>query len=149
MSPMFSTIAKSVRAAAIALGLGAAALTAMPAQAAFFGHPHFGHPHFAPPPFAHPMFHPRFPHFGRPFNPGFGFGFGFYPGYVAPYPGFVCMSDFQVRRAIGASGYFNVSLNVPSGNYIQARGTRGSWVYLIDYDRCGGYIIDVHPLRHG
>ena len=118
-------ITKTARAAALAAALGAAAVTAMPAQAA-----------------------------GPYFSFGFGMGPGFYPHhdhfrnfYPGFYPGFVCYTDFQVRRAIARAGYYNVYLNAPMGRYVQARATRGSRTYLITFDRCSGYIVNVQRLR--
>lgn len=114
-------ITKTARAAALAAALGAAAVTAMPAQAA-----------------------------GPYFSFGFGMGPGFYPHhdhFRGFYPGFVCYTDFQVRRAIAHAGYYNVYLNAPMGRYVQARATRGSRTYLITFDRCRGYIVNVERLR--
>ena len=128
MCALHPTIAKIARAAALAVALGAAAVTAMPAQAA---------------------------------GPYFSFGFGIGPDLYMHhdrdfhdrdhmrsfFPDFVCYTDFQVRRAIAHAGYDNVYLNAPMGRYVQARASRGSHTYLITFDRCRGYIVNVERLR--
>jgi len=123
-------ISRTARAAAVALALGATAVTAMPAQAGSY---------FS---------------FGFGMNPGYG-GYdmdpGFYPyrHHIRPFPDFVCLTDFQVRLAIRNAGYSNVYLNAPMGRYIQARASRGNSVFLITFDRCRGVIVNVQRLRHG
>ena len=113
------------RATALAVALGAAAVTAMPAQA--------HGPYFSFDFGMGPGSYPHRDHF-RPFFPGF-------------YPGFVCYTDYQVRRAIAGAGYYNVYLNAPTGQYVQVRASRGRSTYLITFDRCRGYIVNVEHLR--
>jgi hypothetical protein len=116
-----STIVRIARAAVVAAALGGAALTAMPAQAASSFSFGFG---FGPGPFVHP-----------------------YP-YMRPYPGMYCMTDWQVRNALARAGYSSIRLYAAQGRLIRARAVRGSWVYLIDFNRCSGYIVGVTRLRH-
>jgi hypothetical protein len=60
----------------------------------------------------------------------------------------LCQTDYQVRQAIAAAGFKNILLNAPVNSHIRARGTKGSTVYLIDYEYClGGGIESVEPLR--
>jgi hypothetical protein len=107
---------KTLRAAAVALALGATALPALPAQAQSFS---------------------------------FEFGTGdFWGGHHRDHrPRFSCMTDYQVRQRIADYGYSHIYLNVANGRHIQARATRGRWVYLIDFNRCTGRIEDVDRLR--
>jgi hypothetical protein len=122
------------KAAVVAAVLGATALAAMPAQAQS--------PGFS---------------FGFGFgNGGMGYGPGYGPGYRDYDPGFygrrpyfprMCMTDFQVRRALQARGYSDIRLNAPRGRLIEARATRGGIVYLITFNRCSGQIVDRQRLR--
>jgi hypothetical protein len=59
------------------------------------------------------------------------------------------MTDFQVRRALQARGYYNIYLNAPNGRLVQARATKGGIVYLITFNRCSGQIVDRQRLRRG
>lgn len=77
----------------------------------------------------------------------FQFGFGNNGGQMNPGFGRLCLSDSQLRRAIRDQGYRNVALNVERGNRIQARGTRGGWVYLLEVNSCSGRILDRERLR--
>lgn len=79
---------------------------------------------------------------------GFTFEFGFgNRGRVNPgFPRF-CLTEHQLRLAIRDQGYRNVALNVQRGQYIQARGTRGGWVYLLEVNACTGRIVDRDRLR--
>ncbi len=76
-----------------------------------------------------------------------GFGFGFDDRRRAPFSDLLCANEFQVRQLIGRRGYTDISLNARQGRYIQARATRGAWVYLIQYDRCSKAIVDTTRLR--
>ena len=63
-------------------------------------------------------------------------------------PGRVCLiGNGQIRRAIQRQGYSKVYLNVPNGHYIQARATRGDWVYLLDVNACTGRVLKGERLR--
>lgn len=59
----------------------------------------------------------------------------------------ICLTDQQLRRAIREQGYRNVYLNVENDNRIQARATRGGWVYLLWVNACTGRILDRERLR--
>jgi hypothetical protein len=59
----------------------------------------------------------------------------------------LCQTDYQVRQSIVADGFSNVALNAPIEDHVQARGTKGKWVYLIDFNRCSGGIEGVQRLR--
>jgi hypothetical protein len=59
----------------------------------------------------------------------------------------LCLSDYQVRQAIAAQGFTSIYLNAPIENHIRARATKGKTVYMIDFNRCGGGIVGVAPLR--
>jgi len=101
---------KLLRTIALATALGAAAVTAMPAQAQFF--------------------------------PDFGDG-EFYDG-----PFRLCLTtNNSLRRAISRQGYSNIFLNVENEQRIEARATRGKWVYLLTVNSCSGRILDRQRLR--
>jgi len=75
----------------------------------------------------------------------FGFGSdGF--GYRRP---LLCveLTDRQIRNAIGDQGYSNIYLNARDSKRIQARATRGEWVYLLRVSTCTGQILDRDRLR--
>jgi len=120
---------KFVRTALLAIAVGAGALTmAAPAQAfPYGGSPYFPHPHH------------RF--FGYPFFPGY----PIYPPYPAYpiYPRPVCMSDWQVKNALNASGYYNVRVYRSGGVIVQAAANRGPWRYFVTFNRCTGNIVGV------
>jgi hypothetical protein len=105
------TFLTTVKAAVVALAMGAGALGSMPAQAQ-----------------------------------GFTFEFGFGNGFEQRFPR-LCLTDRQLRNAIEDQGYHSVYLNVPRDNRIQAKATRGSWVYLLEVNVCSGRIIDRERLR--
>ena len=125
-------LSRFVRAALLAVVVGAGVLTAAaPAQAFPYSPglgPYFPHPH-----------HRVFP--GYPFFPGY----PIYPPYpVYPiYPRPVCMSDWQVRNALGASGYYNVRIYRSGSVIVQASANRGPWRYFISFNRCTGNIVGV------
>ena len=118
-------IDKFVRTALVAVTIGAAGMSAMPAEAAPSSHGHsgYGH-HWSGPGFHRPMV--------RPFHP------------VRP----VCMPDRQVRRAINHAGYSRVVLYGHGGVRVMATATRGRWAYRLTVNRCTGHIIAVTRLRH-
>ena len=112
---MLSTLKSISRAAVIALAVGGAVVTAVPAQAASL----------------HYM------------APGFGLGLS-YPHRINP---LLCYTDYQVRQALSRQGFSRIYLNAANGRFIEARATRGRWVYLIEFNRCSGNIVDVRRLR--
>ncbi|HQZ12591.1 MAG TPA: hypothetical protein PK286_06860 [Devosia sp.] len=57
------------------------------------------------------------------------------------------LTDRGLRNTIADQGYKNIFLNVPTGRYVQARATRGEWVYLLRVNACTGLIIDRERLR--
>lgn len=59
----------------------------------------------------------------------------------------VCLTNYQVRRAVEAAGYGQVKLNVPNGDHIQVKASQGAGTYLIDFNRCTGMIEAVQALR--
>jgi hypothetical protein len=82
-------------------------------------------------------------------SPGFGFGPGFddRPG-DRIYPQLpMCLTDYQIRRAIADRGYTHISLNVPNNKRIQVRATRDGTVYLLKFNYCTGRIEDRDTLR--
>jgi hypothetical protein len=127
-------VVKFARVAAIAIATSAAVLTAMPAQA-------------------------------QPFMGGFGFGFNYGPSYGRPYDPYysgrpyysrpyylnrrACMPEWQLRRAINAAGYRNVSIYGSGGFRAQATGTRGRWTYRLTVNRCTGNIISAVRISRG
>jgi hypothetical protein len=78
-------------------------------------------PMFIGPPFEHSRHHFRFP--------------------------MICDTDYELRQQLARSGFTHIYLNAPTGRTIQARATRGRWVYLIEMDYCSGEILSVDPLR--
>jgi hypothetical protein len=107
---------KASRAALLAVILGTAALSSVPAQAQGLG---------------------------------FSFGFGiddddeddFFPRRLC------LLSDSALREAIRDEGYSNIFLNASIGRYVQARASRGNWVYLLRVNICTGEIVDRERLR--
>lgn len=57
------------------------------------------------------------------------------------------LTDRGLRNEIEDQGYEDVFLNVPTGHYVQARATRGDWVYLLKVNACTGLIVDRDRLR--
>mgnify|MGYP003383715119 CR=1 FL=1 len=57
------------------------------------------------------------------------------------------LTDRGLRNEIEAQGYDHIFLNVPTGYYVQARATRGDWVYLLKVNVCTGVIVDRDRLR--
>jgi hypothetical protein len=78
----------------------------------------------------------------------FNFGFGGDGGGKAFQPRRFCvLTDRGLRDAIEDQGYDDVFLNVPIERHVQARATRGDWVYLLKVDICNGDIVDRERLR--
>ena len=77
---------------------------------------------------------------------GFSFSFGF-GNDNGRFGTTVCLTEFQLRRAIRDQGYSNVALNVENDNRIKARATRGEWVYQLLVNACTGRILDRERLR--
>lgn len=78
----------------------------------------------------------------------FSFGFGINDGLTVNRPYRLCLlSDRALRNAIQAQGYRKVFLNVENDNRIQARATRGDWVYLLTVNACTGRVLDRERLR--
>jgi hypothetical protein len=84
------------------------------------------------------------PVLAQAFQFNFGFGSGeFYDG-----PGRLCLSgNASIRRAIARQGYKNIYLNVENDGHIQARATKGRWVYILDVNSCSGRILSRQRLR--
>ena len=120
---MFTTVKTAGRAAALALVVSASVLTAMPAQAAM---------------------HYMSPGMSMGMGMGMGMGTGLYPH---RFNSLFCYSDYQVRQALKYRGFSHIYLNAAMGRFIQARATRGNWVYLIEFNRCSGHIVDLRRLR--
>ena len=82
---------------------------------------------------------------------GLGFSFGFGIGDEDDdgffFPRRLCLTDRGIREAIRDEGYRNIYLNVPIGRTVQARATRGNWVYLLRVDICTGDIVERKRLR--
>ena len=78
---------------------------------------------------------------------GFSFGFGieddddFFPRRLC------ILTDSSLREAIRDEGYSNIYLNASIGRYVQARASRGNWVYLLRVNICTGEIVDRERLR--
>ena len=134
--PHFLT--RLVRAAAIAAVVGAAALTALPAQAVPPMHMHM-HP-MGPGPFMHHPFFSHGPFFAQPFFID--------PYFDGPYygPASYCLSDWQVRNELASEGYSAISLYAARGPDIQAHVLLDGRPYLIDFNRCGDFIEHQTPL---
>lgn len=77
---------------------------------------------------------------------GFGFHYGDNPNDFLPQLP-MCLTDRQIRDAIAQRGFSNIALNVPNEDRIQVRGTQEGWVYLIDFNYCADYVINVERLR--
>lgn len=77
------------------------------------------------------------------FQFGFGSdGFGFRRPLIC-----IELTDRQLRDAVRAQGYTNISLNVRNDRRIQVRATRGEWVYLLRVSTCTGAILNRDRLR--
>lgn len=80
----------------------------------------------------------------------FGFGFGLHlddDDRRLRFPRLCILTDRGLRNAIARQGYENIYLNVPVGRYVQARASRGSWVYLLKVNACTGTIVERQRLR--
>lgn len=81
----------------------------------------------------------------------FGFGLGMDDGDSSDeefLPQRLCiLTDRGLRGAIEDQGYEQIYLNVPNGRYVQARATRGEWVYLLQVNACTGLIVGRDRLR--
>lgn len=76
------------------------------------------------------------------FFPNFGAG-EFYDG-----PHRLClMTNNALRRAISRQGYSDIFLNVENEQRVEARATRGKWVYLLTVNTCSGRVLDRQRLR--
>jgi hypothetical protein len=76
------------------------------------------------------------------FIPDFGEG-EFYDG-----PFRLCLStNYAIRRAISRQGYTNIYLNVENDRRIEARATKGKWVYLLNVNSCSGRVLSRQRLR--
>lgn len=80
---------------------------------------------------------------------GFGFGFGFHDDddHRLRFPRLCILTDRGLRNAIADQGYEDIYLNVPVGRYVQARASRGNWVYLLRVNACTGTIVERDRLR--
>jgi hypothetical protein len=113
------SIDKIAGAVAIALALGATALTTPPAMAQGFGF----------------QINP----------PDSNFSFGFSVG--QPDRPNRCISQRRIDDAIEDQGYRNVRITDYGRRTTEARGIRRGWVYEIIADSCSGQIIDRDRLR--
>lgn len=111
------TMTKVAKAAVLAVALGGATLSALPAQAAG-------------------------PEFGFSFQ--FGTGGDFFPRHPQR---IMCLTDYQVRQAVAAYGYNRIYLNVGEGKYIQVKASKGSRTYLLKFNRCTGQIVERMRIR--
>lgn len=59
----------------------------------------------------------------------------------------LCKTDRQIRAAITARGFTDVSLNAPNRRYVRVRATRDGWVYLLNYNFCTDRIEGAQQLR--
>lgn len=80
---------------------------------------------------------------------GGGFGFHFEEhGRRELLPHRLCLlTSSGLRRAIARQGYEDIYLNVANNHRIQARASRGRWVYLLTVNSCTGRILDSQRLR--
>jgi hypothetical protein len=79
---------------------------------------------------------------------GFSFGFGMDDDDEDFFPRRLCiLTDSALREAIRDEGYSNIFLNASVGRYVQARASRGNWVYLLRVNICTGEIVDRERLR--
>jgi hypothetical protein len=135
-------LSRIARIGALAVVLGVSIFAAVPAQAQRMPHMrmphmrmHMGMGSFHGRNFAHPFFRafpgPMFPIYPQPY---------YYPYYRQN----VCLADWQVRNAIEDQGFYNVRLFAPYGEDVRARASRGGRSYIVDFDRCGGYIVSVN-----
>lgn len=57
------------------------------------------------------------------------------------------MTNSAIRRAISRQGYTDIYLNVENDQRIQARATKGNWVYILLVNSCSGRVLDRKRLR--
>lgn len=74
-------------------------------------------------------------------------GFSFSLGFGSRNFPAMCLTDFQLRRAIENRGYADVRLNVAIDNRINIRATRDGWIYQLLVNACTGRILDRERLR--
>ncbi|MDR3472715.1 MAG: hypothetical protein P4M09_13680 [Devosia sp.] len=55
----------------------------------------------------------------------------------------LCLTDYQVRRAIAAEGFTNIYLNAAIEAHMRARATRNGKIYIIDFNICTGRIVSI------
>lgn len=126
---MFSTTSfkNTSRAAIAALVIGAASISAMPAQAASTN-------------------------FGFSFNAGNGLSFSIDEGQRNRHDGprrfeRVCLSDNQIRRDLRNSGFDNIRFGRERRGSVQVVAERGRWEYVLKVDRCDGQVATVDRQR--
>ena len=59
----------------------------------------------------------------------------------------ICLTDYQIRRAIADLGYRDIYLNVARDKRIQVRASQGNWVYLLEFNYCSVQIESRQRLR--
>lgn len=69
------------------------------------------------------------------------FSFDFHIG-RPHFPGFLCMSDPEVRRDLRRDGYRDIRFTDRRGRIVHVRAERGRREYRIAYDTCRGRIVD-------
>jgi hypothetical protein len=78
----------------------------------------------------------------------FGLQFGWGNSYEPRGPRLaICKTDYQIRQAIAARGYANITLNVRGDRRIQVRASLDGATYLLDYDFCTDTIVSRRVLR--
>jgi len=123
MTPILSTLKSSGRAAVVALVLGAAAVTAIPAPAMA-----------------------QSPSFSFSIDLGGG-NLRFRGG---DFDRRVCLTNAQIRRQLRAEGFRNIDIRrVLSRNRVEVVASYGNRWYLLRVDRCTGAVRIVERLRRG
>jgi hypothetical protein len=127
---MFSTktFKTSSRAALAALIIGAASVSAMPAQAAN-------------------------PNFSFGFNSGNGLTFYFGDGQQHRRFQQVCMTNREIRRDLRQSGFRNIRFGKQRKSKVRVIAVRGRWEYELRVNRCNGQVATldrtrIRPMRH-
>lgn len=145
MAPILNIVKNTSRAAVLALALGAAALTAMPAQAQGPGqHGQGGGPATT--------FQLDLGNGGgnrgeaQTFGPQGQGGRVIVPDHNRPNR--FCMDDRQIRRGISAYGFDNVRIRRDIGrNRVEVTGNYGRWTYSMRVDRCTGNVDRMERVR--
>jgi hypothetical protein len=125
MTPILSTLRKSGRAAVVALALGAASLTPMPAMA-------------------------QSPSFSFEFGiDGGGNSFSFGTNRRGDRIRRECLTNNEIRRGLRREGFEDIRFLDRSGRRVEVVAEYGRWIYYLSVHRCTGEVVVLDRERRG